>query len=641
MNVLLIVETPNKAKTLRNLFPEFTVFATLGLFIDLTPEGMGTRQPEHIINYAIVDGKQRVLSSLRSAAKVADIIYVATNPDREGEALAAHVVNALDKPHDQKVQRITPVEITRNAFQNAIANKRSIDWSLVRAYEAQRVVERYIGRLVSSELTPKFASFGLNSYMTSGRLQSIALKLIVERENEIALFKSTEHYGITASVNIAGIKYEAHWKPEKSNGKLITNINDVQDIATRTQTLRLVETKITSHQIAPPQPLTTSRYLRLMSDTLNLTVKQSMDAAQTLYERGLITYHRTDSINISSEFVLTVQGFAQSDSLPLATKKHQTENNNTDRAECLRVTNIYPVESTIISANEHLLHAVYHRIWLATLESQLEDGEDNETFLIFENNYNDKFVINKTTIKLLGWREAKKHFSHVTKSENVIDAFTTANDETFKNELLHVSAIKINTEKTELPTPYTETTLIEKLETLGISRPNTYVDMLERIIAKKYVNRCENSLQLNPQEIGIAKIYTLNNFFSFMDYGYAASIEIDFDNIATSHTTYSAVVSSAWHYLEHEIAAFKITPIPENAKQKIALLTNIPIRPTHKNNTTVAFQPVNNICTPNEKCPHCQKGNLRVTQFTHGEYIGKSFVGCSVFPDCHYFQMVQ
>jgi DNA topoisomerase-1 len=648
MNVLLIVETPNKAKTLRKLFPEFTVFATLGQFIDLIPEGMGTRLPDHLIQYTVVDGKQQVLSQLRSAATVADIIYVATNPDREGEAIAAHVLNALDKPHDQKVQRIVTAEITRRAIEQAIANKRAIDWPMVRAYEAQRVVERYIGYCVSSELTHKFMPLVLNSYMTSGRVQSVALKLMVDRQNAIDSFVPTDNYGISATVDIAGISCEAQWQPTLNNIQADPS-KDAHDILANTHSLCVVKTETHAHRITPPQPLTTISYIRLISDALKLTTKQAMDAAQKLYELGLITYNCTHSQYVSPEFLSSLHEFAKNNQLSLPAKKIQTETpitNNTHGHECIRVTDISLLALNAISADDYLLQAVYQCIWIATLEAQLADGEDNETRIVFENDNKNQFVANITNSESLGWREAENLFRHLRGAENTPNTYSADVFELNQGESLKPIALNIKPHNSEAPKPYTEIALIEKLAELGIGESKIYANTIERIIAKQYVNRSNTSLQLVPELKGIAVINTLDKQFSFMAYTYAASLEAAFDMIATGETTYAAVVGAAWHSLEHEIAQFTVASVPYPANHILAWLSHIQTKPLQKitsihksaaNITTDNHVP----CAPNNTCPHCQKGSLRVTQFTQGEHIGKSFVGCSIFPSCQYFQMVQ
>jgi len=646
MNVLFIVETPNKAKRIRELFPEFVVFATLGHFIDLIPEGMGTRLPEHTIQYAVVDGKQQVLAKLRAAAKNADVIYVATNPDDEGEAIAAQVFNALDKPHDQKVQRITPIAITHSAIQTALLHKREIDWSQVRAYEARRVVNRYIGHCVSAEVTNKFTPLGFTSFMTSGRVQSIALQLIVERQTAIDAFVPTETFGITASIDIATKKLTAHWKPEVGEGELIKNIHDAETVLTRTQSLKLVDTHTKTHHIAPPKPLNTCRYLSLAANTLNLTVKQTMDAAQTLYEQGLITYHRTNSTQLSTEFAVTVREFAERYALPLLEIKPEEKTQSSVRndahvGECLRVTDIDAMEPFAIKQDE-VLNAIYRKIWLSTLESQLAFGENKETHCTFENNHQDQFVATETTAELLDWCEADKLFSLERSrdtTQKIIDIDTT---ELHQGESVHISAIQINTHSAESPTTYTELRLIEKLDALGIGSPSIYTETLERIIGKQYVSRCENTLQLRPTAIGIALIDTLAKHFSFMDYHYATNIETAFSNIAHNRTSYAAVVNAAWLHLEHEIAAFKCAPLTPSVKQQIEFLSDRVMKPAHRNITPVkTHTEKHNPCSTVDKCPTCQKGNLRVTQFTQGEHIGKYFVGCSIFPTCNYFQLVQ
>jgi DNA topoisomerase-1 len=174
--------------------------ATVGHFKDLPRDSMGVEPPAHQPQWIVSEGKHTFITKLRAAAKNADLIYVATDPDREGEAIAAHVVNTLGKSHISKISRITYTEISRKAIEQAIQDKRSVDWSLVRAQEARRVLDRYVGYLVSPELTKKFKASGIDTFLSAGRVQSVAVKLIVERQREIDNFTPTKHFGVVVSL---------------------------------------------------------------------------------------------------------------------------------------------------------------------------------------------------------------------------------------------------------------------------------------------------------------------------------------------------------------------------------------------------------------------------------------------------------
>lgn len=309
--VLMIVESPNKAKKIRGYFSDFNLMATVGHFKDLPRDSMGVEPPMHKPEYVVSEGKQAFITKLRAAAKEADLIYVATDPDREGEAIAAHVVNTLGNSHSSKISRITYTEISRKAIEQAIQAKRSVDWNLVRAQEARRVLDRYVGYLVSPELTKKFKARGINTFLSAGRVQSVAVKLIDERQRAIEMFTPVKHFGVSVNLVKSGIEFEAVWKPLLAAGELITDVNDAKRVVDRTHSLKVIKVLNTPRKVAAPKPLITSSYVRLMAAALKMTTKASMDAAQKLFESGLITYHRTDSPVMSEEFIQEVRGFAE------------------------------------------------------------------------------------------------------------------------------------------------------------------------------------------------------------------------------------------------------------------------------------------------------------------------------------------
>jgi len=228
--ILLIVEAPKKAKTIARFFSELTVKATVGHVVDLPVKDMGVEPPEHKPMYEAIKGKEKVIAGLRGAANASDKIYIATDLDREGEAIAAHVNNLLSKKNASKIARVTYTEINHSAIQKAIESSHSIRWPLVRAQEARRVVDRYVGYLISKVLTQKVRQSlslpGL-TFLSAGRVQSVAVKLIVQRQRAIARFKPVSHYGVRAIVNqSSGSSFITDWVPPErvcdQNGLMVT-----------------------------------------------------------------------------------------------------------------------------------------------------------------------------------------------------------------------------------------------------------------------------------------------------------------------------------------------------------------------------------------------------------------------------------
>lgn len=679
--VLMIVESPVKAKKIRGYFPDFDVIATVGHFKDLPPKEFGVSPPHHKPEYIIAEGKQQLVARMIAAAKKADVIYVATDLDREGEAIAGHVVNTLGNAHNAKVSRITYDELSKAAIQKAIAAKRSVDWPLVRAQEARRVLDRYVGYTVSPALAKKFQKAGFAERLSAGRVQSVAVRLIVEREQEIHAFTPVTHYGIKARLIKAGVEFDVVWKPNKPAGEFITDIREAQLVKGRTNTLTLIELNQTPRKVSPPKPLITSSYVRLMGAALKLTTKKAMDAAQTLFEHGLITYHRTDSPTMSEEFMVTVRDFAVRHKLPIPNASMQAKASANAQAghECLRVTDINLLNARAAGIDEPLLQAVYQLVWMVTLESQLLAGEDLLKTATFINQAQDVFVCKTKSKKFLGWRQAAVLFAQGASNQDATAALDGENNDEASlaslpdvqlKESLTPLAVDLITKHTEPPSAYTEKTLVEKMDKLGIGRPSTYAQVIERIIYMDYVTRDAKTIRLDPTPIGTAIVLSMNNHFSFMEYAYTAQMEEAFDLIAQRKAEYLPVVHEAWLALTEEMKKFEAGQLPEAIDAMIKSITTADaesvsaprtntskkygaaagkasakkVSPLKKSTSTTTASATTKPATkasPSEKCPTCHKGTLEIKKLKSGKNIGKPFLGCNNFPTCNFFQWMQ
>jgi DNA topoisomerase I len=667
MNVLMVVESPNKAKKIRGYFPEFDVLATVGHFMDLPQDKMGVEPPEHTPEWEVMKDKQQVITSLRAAAKTADVIYLATDPDREGEAIAGHVANTLGKIHAPKISRITYVEISKPAIEKAIHAKRAIDWPLVRAQEARRVLDRYVGYLVSPELTHKLKAIGNKNVLSAGRVQTVALKLVVERHADINQFVSIQHFGVTAQLLKNGIAFSATWKPALKSGELLLDKQIANAVIERTTHLTVAKVQSNPRRVVPPKPLMTSSYVRLMGATLKLTTKQAMDAAQKLFEQGLITYHRTDSPTMSMAFVETLRAFATRHTLalPSTPRDYHAGANAQQGHECLRVTDINLINIRAAGVEDPLLLSVYPWIWKITLESQLAEGVDQETLITFENTANELFIARAKCLKEWGWRAAANQFGHSQASQTATDLLDCEVDAEEKvltklpelnfGESLKPIALECVTKHTKPPEAYTEKTLVEKLDQLGIGRPSTYAQTIERIIAMHYVSRHAKTLRMDPLPQGIAVVTALDTHFSFMRYEYTAELESAFDKIAHRNAEFLNVVHDAWQALSSEVELFKRAVLPVNVLEYAGVISysntdtekgrskkESGSQPKAEPRKTVATKKVERtFYAPGDQCPTCQKGVVHLSQFKHGTHIGKSFKGCSQFPRCRYFAWAQ
>lgn len=669
MNVLLVVESPIKAKKFREYFPEFKVISTIGHFQDLPVDRMGVEPPDHKPEWVVIDGKQRIKSELIAAAKNADVIYIATDPDREGESIAAHVANTLGKAAASKVSRVTYNKVSKAALSEAINNKRAINWPLVRAQEARRVIDRYVGYQVSPELTKKLKPLGNTGFLTSGRVQSVSVKLVVEREEEIKRFVPVQHFGITVSLEKSSISFFANWKPILIEGGLVTSKKMAQEVIDRTQILKVISVNSKPKSVLPPKPLTTSAYVRLMAAALKLTTKQAMDAAQKLFESGLITYHRTDSPSMAEDAVASIRSFAKANRLPVPSvqRDYKAAANAQEGHECLRVTDINLQDARTHGLADTLLQAVYNLVWKVTLESQLSDGIDIATMATFENAHKDTFVSHARSVKEAGWRQAAKQFIATDDAKEAVASLdqpgAPKESEAIQSRLpaldvgeqLRPLKIDLKSKTTEPPERFTEKTLVEKLDKLGIGRPSTYASTIERIIKVGYITRAKN-LRLDPTPRGVASKLALDGNFSFMDYGYTAKIEESFDSIANRKTDYLTVVTAAWNSLERELNAFKAAPLPSSlnsielgatakdegeiskkskstSKSAVSKTATSKTSPSEKSTAKSSAKKM-----PGDKCPECTNGTLSMRKFKEGgKNAGKSFVGCSNFPTCKYF----
>lgn len=625
--VLMIVESPNKAKKIRGYYPGYEIIPTIGHFKDLPTNEMGVEPPEHKPKYEVMEGKQSVIKKIREAAKQADVIYVATDPDREGEAIAAHVVNSLGKEYRQKIARITYSEISKKAIDEAIVKKRNVDWKLVSAQELRRVLDRYVGYMVSPELSRKLkSSEGKKESFTAGRVQSIALRLVVERDYERLHFVGTEHYGVELHLEHKSIRFVAKWKPDLQSDELMTNKALAFQVKERTSKVQLTSSDSKPKTVHAPKPLITSSFIKLMSRMFRITSRTAMDAAQKLFEQGLITYHRTDSHEMSSDFMYAVRDFANRNKLPLPEipHTHKAKEGAQQGHECLRVTDINLINARMVGVDDSVMENAYRLIWKFSLESQLAHGINRESVYTFANVAKDIFIARASTIVDLGWRSAAARFLE--------EEFEEINEQVMENgvqhylpvmqngEVIEVKRSEVSTKNTEPPKPFTESTLVEKMESLGVGRPSTFAQILENLVDRQYVLRENKTLKITSTPVGNAVIHELKPKFSFLQYDYTAKLEADIDRVASGTVDYLSVVTSAYEALAAEITIFREgvrlsqLGVPSSAQFKI---------------------------TSGSECPQCNKGTVALLTFdNNSKNKGKQFFGCSSFPACRFFQWV-
>ena len=547
---LVIVESPAKAKTIQKyLGNDFEVKSSFGHIRDLPKKGMGIDLKTFTPDYEVSADKKKLVTELKAAVKKAEMVWLASDEDREGEAIAWHLADEL-KLKDDNTKRIVFHEITKNAILKAIENPRKIDQNLVNAQQARRVLDRIVGFEMSPVLWKK-----VKTGLSAGRVQSVAVRLVVEREQEIRNFKPTSSYKVEGVFTNAE-KQDIAAKLKKD----FTKENEAEAFLEKSQNVEFkvlnVETKPGSRSASAP--FTTSTLQQEASNRLGYNVTSTMRIAQRLYEEGYITYMRTDSVNLSQEAINSAKDFIEKEfgAAYSSPRNYTTKSSSAQEAhEAIR-----PTDFSVKSIDDVQLNKLYQLIYKRTLASQMANAK-----------------IEKTVIEI-GNSALPSHFE--AQGEVIVfDGFLkvygitkTDEDDEENNEKL-LPKVKIGevlsykkitaTEKYTKPAArYTEAALVRKLEELGIGRPSTYAPTIQTIQNRGYVDKRE----ILPQEREIVKLslgksgikkevltekfggdknkfvptdigevvneFLINNFNEILDYGFTAKVEQDFDDIA-------------------------------------------------------------------------------------------------------------
>ena len=553
---LIIVESPAKANTIKKFLGGKTkVVASMGHIRDLPKSKLGVNiennfEPEYIN----IRGKGDLIKSLKKEAKSAKKVYLATDPDREGEAIAWHLAHILDIPEDSK-SRVTFNEITKTAVQKAMKEPRKIDINLVNAQQARRVLDRIVGYKISPVLWKK-----VRKGLSAGRVQSVAVKLIVDRENEIENFTPEEYWNIIASLKDIKTKKTFEAKlVSKNNKKLeIHNQAEVDDILSNIKNAKFIvkDVKKGERKRNPAPPFTTSTMQQEASRKLNFSLKKTMSVAQTLYEGvkipekgtvGLITYMRTDSTRISEEARKVAKEVIENayGSEYYENRYYKTKADAQDAHEAIRPTyiDIKPEEIKDSLTNDQ--YKLYRLIYNRFLASQMKAAIfDTLSVTIDANEYN--FKANGQTIKFKGFMTLYVEGTDEKEDEIGQIPLVEVNEELEK--------VKIDSKQsfTEPPPRYTEASLVKALEEKDIGRPSTYSPIITTILTRRYVEK--ESKQLVPTELGkvVNKLLT-DNFSDIINVKFTAQIENEFDEIAEGKENWKKMISEFYGPFEKEI----------------------------------------------------------------------------------------
>jgi DNA topoisomerase-1 len=620
---LIIVESPTKAKTISKfLEKKYLVKSSYGHVRDLPTSTMGI-DIEHNFTpkYVIPQKAKDKVAILKGAVEEADKIILATDEDREGEAIAWHLISALklESKKGKKYERIAFHEITRTAIEKALENPRDLDVNLVDAQQARRVLDRLVGYELSPFLWSK-----VKKGLSAGRVQSVALRIIAEREREIEKFKKEKFWTITAELKKGDVRFDSNLT-EKNGEKIEQTIvlklfagnyrtkkttigseKDANGIVSELKNsflkVKNVEEKETLRYPSPP--FTTSTLQQSANNALGFSAKTTMMAAQKLYERGFITYMRTDSVNLSLESMLSakkviVKAFGKKYALENP-RFFKTKSKGAQEAhEAIRPA--YPEKSPdeLPKPLDEKERKLYKLIWTRMLASQMQPAiMDSVKAEIEATGKKNKYLLiaNGSTIKFDGFL---KLYSRTTVSENILPKIKIGDN----LDLIDASA----EQKTTTPPPrYTEAALVKVLEENGIGRPSTYAPTISTIIERKYVEKNEEK-KLVPLEIGfLVNDILVEHFPEIVDMRFTASVEEELDEIASGEKEWVPVIREFYE------------PFSKHLKKK-----------------TKDVKKEDLLEKLDKKCPECG-GDLLVKFGRFGK-----FIACANFPNCRYTEKTE
>lgn len=624
---LVIVESPTKARKLKDyLGKDFVIEASVGHVRDLPKSSLGIdldKRYEPV--YEVSSDKKKVVSNLKKLAKTADKIYLATDPDREGEAIAWHIQYLLeDKQNHDHFYRSTFHEITKEAVQSAIASPSKVNLDLVNAQQARRVLDRLVGYQVSPVLWKK-----IRRGLSAGRVQSVALRLIVEREKEIQAFKPEEYWELFVAVAGADlVKPQAFFDqagkvketlPSQAFVVALDKINDHKakiETAEQATTVKdelsgaayavlTVEKQERQRQSLPP--FTTSLLQQAAATSFGYSAKQTMSLAQRLYEEGLITYHRTDSFNLAQTAIDKARQYIAAhfgqEYLPKTPRIFAKKSKNAQEAhEAIRVTDLAIDKTTVLDRAASLTEQhvkLYDLIWRRFLASQMQAAVYDQTTIVVQataSQSTNRYTLRTSgsILRFAGWRRL----------------FTVAEDQVLPNvsvgdrlDNLDMSALQ---KFTQPPARYNDASLVKELEKRGIGRPSTYASIISVIVDRAYVDRKDKKFFATP--IGMTVCDFLSEHFgNFMDYDFTANMEEDLDLIALGKKDWVSIVD-----LFYQPLAKKISAVTEEAER-----VQVPVEKT------------------GEQCPECHQGEVVIRNGRFGK-----FRSCSRFPECKYTQNI-
>lgn len=596
---LVIVESPNKTKTIsKYLGNDYKVVSSVGHIRDLSTSGkygFGVDIENGFKpNYVPIKGKKKIINELKKDVNDADFVYLATDPDREGEAISWHLYDALNLK-ENKYKRIVFNEITKNVILDSFKHARDINIDLVHSQETRRILDRIIGFRLSKLMQSKTGG------KSAGRVQSVALKLIVDKEREINAFVPENYYEIDAYFNEFDAKLDSynHKKIE------IKTESDAKEIVSKlSNTFKIEEVTKKEKKQNSKFPFITSTMQQLASIKLNFSSKKTMSIAQKLYEGitlkdetvGLITYMRTDSTRLSNEFIASTYKFIEDkygSNYVGHVKVNKNKENVQDAHEAIRPTSINRTPESIKEYLSNDEYKLYSLIYYRALASLMADAKVLGTTVILDNN-NYQFKATGHILTFDGY--LKVYAPYEDNTDKILPDL-----ENYKTGVVISNKIEYTMHSTKPPARYTEASLIKELESLGIGRPSTYATIIDRIKERDYVNIVDKKFV--PTEMGIVTTDKLQEFFKdIINVEYTKEMEDDLDKIADGDMVWNKLLEKFYTDFEPKVKnAF------DNMEKKEAEKTG-------------------------ETCPQCGS-DLVVKQSKYGK-----FIACSNYPECKYIK---
>ena len=622
---LVVVESPAKAKTINKyLGKDYKVLASYGHIRDL-PSKDGSVNPDEDFKmvWELSSGGKKRLNDIITALKDCDTLILASDPDREGEAIAWHILEELSskkKLKDKKIERVVFHEITKKAVTEAIKNPRQIDDNLVSAYMARRALDYLVGFTLSPVLWRK-----LPGSKSAGRVQSVALRLICEREMEIEKFKPEEYWTIDVDlatkdealipshlINLDGKKLEKFDINTKEKAEVAKAKIEAQDFS-----IDKIERKKANRFPAPP--FTTSTLQQEAARKLRFPAKKTMQVAQKLYEAGYITYMRTDAVNLSEEAIAAcreaILKYFGEKYLPKTAKEYKTKSKNAQEAhEAIRPADVMNTPKKMEEKLDADSHKLYELIWKRTVACQMEPAVLDR--VVIDSVSTDKKILLRANGQVIAFDGFLKLYQE-GKDDSDDDDENRLLPNVEQGEAVSKKAIKPEQHMTTPPPRFTEASLVKKLEELGIGRPSTYASIIAVLQERKYVK--VEKMRFIPEDRGRIVTIFLENFFKkYVEYDFTAQMEEFLDDVSAGSMEWKKLLSGFWTKFYNTIQSVQPLQVSDVINKIDEVLSY------H------LFPPKADGSDPRE-CPECHKGHLSIKLGKFG-----AFLGCSNYPECKY-----